>query len=300
MLGKVISIRGKFIHVHVDGQVEICTIKNCLRREKSDQKGTLTIGDSVEINENSQIVTIYERKTILQRTDPLNARKRQVLGANIDQVYITFAIKSPDINIPMLDRYIMAAQKGNLTPIIIINKIDLVNSNQEIDDLVKIYTNIGIKIIPVSTQTKQGIEEVKNSLCGYTSMLSGPSGTGKSSLINLITGSTLEVGAISERIQKGRHTTTFSSLIAIDKETFIIDTPGIASFSVFDLTLIDIAEYFSDLCEPLGSCKFRTCTHTHEPFCSAKQALMQNLISPIRFSSHQVIIDSVLNKESIY
>ncbi len=300
MLGKVISIRGKFIHVHIDGLIEHCTIKNCLRREAGNQKGTIAVGDSVEVNANKQIETIYERRTILQRTDPLNPRKRQVLGVNIDQVFITFAIKSPDINIPMLDRYIMAAQKGGLTPIILINKVDLSETRSEIEDLVKIYTNIGINIIPVSTHTKEGIESIREALEGKTSMLSGPSGTGKTSLINLITGKELRVGTISEKIQKGRHTTTFSSLIPLSSESFIIDTPGIASFSVFDLSALDVAEYFSDLCEPLGACKFRTCTHTHEPGCSVKNAAEKNLIPLIRFSSHQAIINAVLHKDSVY
>jgi len=299
MLGKVISIRGKHIHVHVEDRVEYCTLKNALHREKSDQKGAITIGDSVEVNDNNQIVTIHKRKTLLQRTDPLNPRKRQVIGANIDQVYITFAIQSPDINIPMVDRYIMAAQKGDLTPILLINKIDLGKDN-DVEELIKIYTDIGIKIIAVSTYTGQGMDRLKELLKGKTSMFAGPSGTGKTSLINHITGKELLVGELSERIQKGRHTTTFSSLIPLSSDTFIIDTPGIASFSVFDLSEVDISDYFSDLCEPLGPCKFRTCTHTHEPLCSVKEAFAKNLIPSIRFFSHQTIINEIVHKESLY
>ena len=232
--------------------------------------------------------------------DPLNPRKRHILGSNIDQVYITFAIHAPDIDIAMLDRYILAAQKGNLTPIVVINKVDLADDLPLVDRLLAIYENIGIKIFAISTVTGKGMDALQKSLKGKTSIFSGPSGVGKTSLINIIAGKDLEVGEISRKIQKGRHTTTYSSLIPLDKETFIIDTPGIASFSLFDVDQNEALAYFSDLNEPLGDCKFRSCTHTHEPGCKVKEAADLDLISLIRLTSYREILENIQTKEPIY
>jgi len=232
--------------------------------------------------------------------DPLNPRKRHILGANIDQVYITFAIKSPDIDVAMMDRYILSALKGGLTPVVVINKIDLVESKELADHLLEIYNNIGIKAIAISSETNEGMDVLLNSLKGKTSMFSGPSGVGKTSIINLITGKELEVGEISSKIQKGRHTTTYSSLLPLDEDTFIIDTPGIASFSLFDVDLHEALDYFSDLNTPLGSCKFRLCTHTHEPKCKVKEAEDENLLSHVRLASYREILEKIQTQEPIY
>lgn len=289
--GRTLSIRGKYIHVLANGETTTCYLKNNLLRGITDQKNYIAIGDLVHFNEIGQIVEILERKTFLERKDPLNHRKRHILGANLDRVYITFAIRSPDIDISMLDRYIMAARKGGLTPVIVINKIDLLEDKSIIHELGRIYKNLGIEIYPISTYTKEGTKELIDSLKGHISMLSGPTGAGKTSLINLITGKDLRVGEISAKIQKGKHTTTYSSLIPLADDTFIIDTPGIASFNLFKPEQLDILNYFSDLNEPLGACKFRMCSHTHEPKCMVKEAHEQDLISPMRLTSYHTIIE---------
>lgn len=290
--GRILSIRGKYIHILSEEKITICYLKNSFRREKTNQKNTVAIGDLVLFNEKDQITKILERKTILQRMDPLNHRKRHILGANIDKVYITFAIQSPTIDIPMIDRYVMAAQKGGLTPVIVLNKIDLAKDRSLINSLIALYNNIGIDVFPISTYTKEGMDALKDSLKGHLSIFSGPTGVGKTSLINIIADKDLLVGEISEKIQKGKHTTTYSSLITLEKDTFIIDTPGIASFALFDVTEHETLLYFGDLNEPLGSCKFRTCTHTHEPSCMVKEAEKQNLLCPIRLASFQTIISA--------
>jgi ribosome biogenesis GTPase len=264
--GRVVSIRGRDIHVFSCEKTIITYLKNSIKREKSDQKNLIAIGDTVLFNDKGQIESICQRKTILQRMDPLNPRKRHVLGANIDQVFITFAIQSPDIDIPMVDRYIIAAQKGGLFPIVIINKVDLIKDKSEIAPLIALYKLLEIPIIALSIKTKEGVDELIHLLEGKTSIFSGPSGAGKSSIINLITGGNLTTGEISEKIQKGKHTTTFSSLIPLKKDTYIIDSPGIASFSNFNVSKEEVLIYFSDLNKPLGDCKYKTCSHTHEPF----------------------------------
>jgi ribosome biogenesis GTPase len=280
-----------------EGKTSTFYLKNSLKREKTDQKNLITIGDNVLLNDKGQIERILPRNTILQRMDPLNERKRHVLAANIDQVLITFAIKSPDIDIPMVDRYIIAAKKGGLLPILIINKIDLLNDKSSLEPLIALYKEIQIPVILLSIKTKEGLDKLTLLLENKTSIFSGPSGTGKTSLINLITGKNLTTGEISEKIQKGKHTTTFSSLIPLKKDTYIIDTPGIASFSNFNVTNEDILEYFSDLNTPLGDCKYKTCSHTHEPFCKVKEASEKNLLSTIRFSSFQTLILTPLTQK---
>ena len=291
--GRILSIRGKYIHVLEGDKSRRCYLKNSFHRQKTDQKNAVAIGDLVLFNESNQITEICPRTTLLQRKDPLNHRKRHILGANIDRVYITFAIESPNIDVPMVDRYVMAALKGGLTPVIVLNKIDLLENRELLNALTKIYQGLDIEIFPISTYTGEGIEALNASLHGHLSLFSGPTGVGKTSLINLIAGKDFLVGEISEKIQKGKHTTTYSSLIALDKETFVIDTPGIASFELFDMTHQEALSYFADLNEPLGPCKFRTCTHTHEPHCMVKEAEKQNLLSPIRLASYQNIIENI-------
>lgn len=291
--GRIVSIRGKDIHILYEEKIIICCIKNSLKKEKTNQKNLIAIGDLVLFNENKQIVEIQKRSTFLERMDPLNPRKKHILGANIDQVFITFAIKSPDIDIPMIDRYIISAQKGGLKPIVVINKIDLAKNLSTIQDIKELYAAIDIPVIAISTLTKEGINELNSYLNKNISIFSGPSGVGKTSLINLLTGKNLEVGLISEKIQKGKHTTTFSSLLQLRKNTFIIDTPGIASFSIYKNTKEDILDYFLDLTAPLGQCKFRSCTHTHEPSCMVKEAEKQNLLSPIRLASFQNLMHEI-------
>jgi ribosome biogenesis GTPase len=298
--GRTLSIRGKYIHVLSQDEIVVCYLKNTFRQEKNNQKNSIAIGDLVWFNEMNQITKIEDRKTILQRMDPLNPRKRHVLGSNVDQVYITFAIKSPDINISMMDRYIMAAQKGGLIPVVIINKIDLLEDRSLINDLVNIYKNIGIEVLPISTVTNEGIKPLLDSLEGKISIFSGPSGAGKTSLINIIGTLDLKVGEISEKIQKGKHTTTYSSLIPLNKDTFIIDTPGVASFALFDVDQAEILSYFSDLNQPLGDCKYRGCSHTHEPFCKVKEAESLNLLSPFRLSSFRSMMENLSAKEILY
>lgn len=298
--GITLSIRGKKIDVLSNDQIISCYLKTTLIKQKSNQKNIIAIGDRVSFNDDHQIVKIHERKTILQRQDPLNPRKRHILGANVDQVFITFAIKAPEIDIAMLDRYILSAIKGRLTPVVVLNKIDLTTDKELIDHLKDVYEGIGIKFFAISAKENKGIQNLQKALKGKISMFSGPSGVGKTSLINIIAKKDLRVGEISEKIQKGRHTTTYSSLILLEKDTFIIDTPGIASFSLFDIDLNEALDYFADLNKPLGPCKFRSCSHTHEPKCSVKDAEAQNKLSHIRLASYREILQTIQDKQPLY
>ena len=298
--GRVLSVRGRDIHLLYEKKFLICILKNSLLKHRSNQKNYICVGDRVIFNENMQITEILPRITTLQRMDPLNHRKRQIIAANIDQVFISFAIQSPSINIPMLDKYIIATQNGGLTPVIIINKIDLCEDRLLLDNIINIYKELDISIIALSVSSGEGIDQLLSALQGKTSIFSGPSGVGKTSLINLIAKQDLAVGDISNKIKKGTHTTTHSSLLSLDEHTFIIDSPGVASFSLFQPSKEDILDYFSDLNTHLGPCKYRGCTHTHEPFCMVKKAYEEGLIDPMRMSSFRSIIDEVLNKIPLY
>jgi ribosome biogenesis GTPase len=193
-----------------------------------------------------------------------------------------------------------------MQPVIIVNKIDLLSSAPtEVDpsiieiekilyqEFLQVYLALGYKVIPVSVITGEGIEEVKAAMRGKTSVFSGQSGVGKSSLINALTGSTLTTGSIVQRTRKGSHTTTTTLLIPLDEGGFCIDTPGIKSFGLWNINASDIAAYYPEIFALSASCKYPDCAHLNEPECAVKNAALEHRISSLRFASYCALMSSV-------
>ena len=192
-----------------------------------------------------------------------------------------------------------------MEPIIVVNKIDFLKSPPaEIDpifleeeqalydEFLKIYRSLKINVIPVSIVTGEGIDALKKAMHGKTSVFSGQSGVGKSSLINIVTGSNLATGSVVQRTRKGSHTTTTTHLIPLEEGGFCIDTPGIKSFGLWDLQADDIAAYFSEIQALSPKCKFPDCSHLNEPDCAVKKAVEKKKISPLRFASYCALMSS--------
>ncbi len=224
------------------------------------------VGDVVEFSEQSGDEIVIE--TILDRKNQL---VRPVV-ANVDQVIISFAIKSPEVNYDMLDRIIVLAEEANVDIILCINKVDLATVD-EVNKFKSIYGDI-YKILEVSTYENKGRESLVETLEGKVTVFAGPSGVGKSSMINMITDVTLmETGDISDKIQRGKHTTRHSQFILLEnfkKETFIVDSPGFSSLGLEHIGKLELKEYFVEF-NDYSNCKFLDCVHINEPNCEVKE-----------------------------
>lgn len=307
--GRVLAILPEGIIVNSENHDYLCSLKGSLKQIKGKLKNLIAVGDFVRLEthgDQGSISQVDERRSILSRADNLSRNKEQLIAVNIDQVLITASVVLPPLKPFLIDRYIIAAQKGNMEPVIVINKIDLLQSSpKQIDakqlteekalyiEFLKAYNALGIPVIPVSAETGEGIERLKQVMHGKTSVFSGQSGVGKSSLINLVTGSNLTTGSIVQRTRKGSHTTTTTHLIPIDAGSFCIDTPGIKSFGLWDLRADEVAAYFPEIFALSSQCKFPDCAHLNEPHCAVKKAVEEQRISSLRFASYCVLMSSV-------
>ena len=287
--GRVLSITPTEILVDLEEKPTACTLRGVLKKEKGKEKRLLAIGDFVIVDERGQIAKIEERYSQLVRRDNLRRRLAHVIAANIDQVLIVTSVQEPSLKPSLIDRYIISAIRGNMTPVLLINKIDLATDKQSLKELVKIYETLKIPVIQVCATKKKGLRHVAKIMQGKASVFSGQSGVGKTTLINLITGNAFLTSDVVARTEKGVHTTTKAHLIRIGEDSFCIDTPGIKSFSLWDITSDELSHYFSDLQQFCSACKFMNCTHTHEPDCRVKEAVQEGLISEIRYNSYITI-----------
>ena len=229
--GRVLSIVPQGIIVDFEGEMISCIVKGLLKKDKTQAKNLVTVGDFVlfeKISPGEGIIGyVKPRQTVLSRADNLSRRKEQLIAANIDQVIITASIVNPPLKPPIIDRYIIATQKGGMQPIIVINKMDLLEESAGEDpilietekeiyaELIDAYAKVGIPVISISAINNQGIEELKLLMKDRASVFSGQSGVGKSSLINAVTGLDLRVGLTVDRTKKGSHTTTTTQLIPL-------------------------------------------------------------------------------------
>ena len=305
--GRVLSIKSEGILVDVSGQAYLCSLRGHLKKEKTRVKNLVTVGDIVHVlilsEDEGSIIFIEKRYSHLSRAESLTQRREQILAANIDQVLITASIIMPPLKPPLIDRYIIAAKKGNMQPVIIVNKIDLLNDSLDphtfeeetkfLDTFCTAYGNLGFPLLKVSVETGQGIDELKALMKDQTSVFSGQSGVGKSSLINATIGTRLKTGEVTARTKKGAHTTTSAKLIRLKDGGFCVDTPGIRSFGVWDLQIEDLRLYFPDIHDVGLNCKFPNCTHMHEPGCAVKQALESGELSTLRFDSYSALMADI-------
>ena len=300
--GRVLSIMPQGIIVDWQGKIMSCVLKGLLKKERTQAKNLVAVGDFVlfeKTAENEGIIAyVKPRRTVLSRADNLSRRKEQLIAVNIDQVIITVSVINPPLKSAIIDRYIIATRKGGMEPLIVINKIDLLEDKNDstillarelYEEAVRAYAAAGIPLISVSTIQNRGIEELKQAMRDKASVFSGQSGVGKSSLINAMTGLNLRVGETVDRTKKGVHTTTTTQLIPLDFGGWCIDTPGIKSFGVWNLDREKLEGYFPEIHEYGLHCKFADCTHTQEEQCAVQRALEEGKLSPLRYESYQAL-----------
>lgn len=305
--GRVLSITSQGAVVDIDGRCLICSLRGVLKKEKTKAKNLVTVGDFVKVEEGGgqegTIEDVEPRKSVLSRADSLSRRKEQLIAANIDQVLITMSVVSPLLKPPLIDRYIIATKKGNMDPVVIVNKIDLLRkegSEESENQLILLqmcreeYLKEGIPFIEVSASTGEGLDALREIMKDKASVFSGQSGTGKSSLINSVTGLNLAVSETVKKTNKGSHTTTTAQLIPLEFGGWCVDTPGIKSFGIWDLKPEELRNYFSEIEELGRQCKYLDCLHLHEKGCAVIEALEKEELPFLRYDSYRNLMETAI------
>ncbi len=286
--GLIIKAQSGFFTVETGEGLVICRLRGKLKHGRAIGD-IAALGDNVQIellaDGSGAIETVEERKQAIVRLDPRpQGIYQQVLLANADQAVFVFACANPNPKSRMLDRFLVITEKQKIPAVIIANKVDLVENAKE---LFSVYESIGYRVIYTSTKTRVGLDELKSQLQNKISALAGPSGVGKSSLLNEIQpGLGLAVNEISSAMNKGRHTTVTRQMFALDGGGYVADTPGWKSLALWDTEAEEMDAYFPELRDLVPQCQFSDCSHKHEPGCAVLAALKARTVHPERYDSY--------------
>jgi ribosome biogenesis GTPase len=286
--GRVLRVHGLASVVETeDGRQYRCAVRRLLRTLAIDERNVVATGDRVWIrpapNDEGMIERVEPRHGLLTRA---SRGREHVLVANVDQVVVVMALVEPDLKQHLIDRYLASAAQGGIAPIVCLNKSDLVHP-EPFQSLVGLYSQLGIPALMTSAVTGQGIDWLRHRLRDRQTVFAGQSGVGKSSLLNAISpGLGLRVREVSDVNQKGRHTTTTAQLIKLDFGGWVVDTPGIRQFELWDIIPEEVEGFFPEMRPLVPLCAFPDCTHTHEERCAVKRAVERRQISAARYTSY--------------
>jgi ribosome biogenesis GTPase len=289
--GLIVKAQSGLFSVETAQGVVVCQLRGRLKQGKA--MGDLAaVGDRVRItvlaDNRGVIEEVEERQRAILRLDPRpQGVYQQVLIANPDQAVFVFACAHPDPKLRMLDRFLVIAEKEHIPPVIIANKIDLVDNPKEIFGF---YEPLGYRVIYTSTKNGKGLDQLKEQLKGKVSVLAGPSGAGKSSLLNAIQpGLGLAVMEVSIAVNKGKHSTVVRQLFPLEEGGYVADTPGWKALALWDTGPEELDAYFPELAPLVAECQFSDCTHSHEPGCAVIAALEAGKIHPERYKSYLLL-----------
>ncbi|MBN2681037.1 MAG: ribosome small subunit-dependent GTPase A [Bacteroidales bacterium] len=293
--GKVIKSTGSWYTVlDENGNSFNCTIRGKFRIDGIKATNPVTVGDEVEIQElkgetNHVIVKIFERRNYIIRKSSNLSKQYHLIASNIDQALLFVTIGFPETTTMFIDRFLLTAEAYRIPVILVFNKVDLYNEQlmQEIDYLIAVYEKIGYKCIKTSATKKTGIEELKEILTNKSTVFSGHSGVGKSSVLNTVDPSlNLKTSQISLSHLKGKHTTTFAEMFPLSFGGFITDTPGIKGFGLIEINREEIFHFFPEIFRISENCKFNNCLHINEPECAVRKAVESGEISDFRYYNY--------------
>lgn len=294
MVGLVVKNTGSWYQVKTDiGELIECKMKGHFRMQEIRSTNPIAVGDRVEFEKNADgtamIHTICDRRNYIVRRSSNLSKHFQILAANLDLVALIVTVNYPETSTVFIDRFLATAEAYRVPACIVFNKMDLYSLQEKeyLDALDYLYSSLGYPVFKISALLVENIKDLMIFLSGKTTLFSGNSGVGKSTLINAIAPNSLaKTGEISTYHNKGMHTTTFSEMFELLAGGHIIDTPGIKGFGTFDMDEAEIGHYFKEIFEFSKKCKFTNCTHVHEPECAVLQAVDNKFISSSRYQSY--------------
>ena len=289
MQGKIIKGIAGFYYIYAeDGNVYECKAKGIFRKDNFKP----LVGDNVEIT----VLNEEEKEGSVTSILPRRNSLIRPAVANVDQAFLIFAMENPKPNFLLLDRFLIMMKQQEIPAVICFNKKD-VGEKEEMEKLYEIYTGCGYRVVLSSTYEGEGMDEIHEILKGKTTVVAGPSGVGKSSITNCMQGEVqMETGEISKKLKRGKHTTRHSQVLPVEKNTFLVDTPGFSSLYLTDMEEQELKDYFPEFLRYDEQCRFQGCMHIHEPGCAVKKALSEGKISQQRYDNYLALYEELKEK----
>jgi ribosome biogenesis GTPase len=294
--GKVLKSTGKWYHVELeDGSIVNCRVRGKIRLDALRTTNPIAVGDIVSINdtideEGNRVITDYdERRNYIVRKSTNLSKQMQILAANVDRAYLLVTTVAPVTHLAFIDRFLVSAESFRIPTTLLFSKADTYSEYdmEYVDALIDMYQRIGYSCHKISINQPETIDFLRNEINGNQVMISGHSGVGKSSLVNVIDPNLdLRTGEISDANMQGKHTTTFAEMFKLTSGGYIVDTPGIRAFGIVNLDKEVLSHYFPEMRELLNECKFHNCQHLNEPKCAVKNAVEEGKIPESRYDSY--------------
>lgn len=281
--GIVIKAYSGYYYVQTADKVITCTLRGRFKKERF----TLLVGDEVEYSKTAG------GKGVIENILPRRSMLRRPMIANVDQVLLTFAAANPDINPVLVDRFLILAELSQLNIILCINKIDLADTS-ELELLCERYRQLSYEVVLVAAKKGVGIDKLRGCFDNHITVLAGPSGVGKSTILNEVEpGLKLVTGEVSEKIGRGKHTTRYAQLLPVSSGGFVVDTPGFSFTEFGGVDPTELADCFPEMAAVAPQCKFTTCLHDKEPQCAVKKAVQEGLITQERYASYLEVLAEI-------
>ncbi len=300
--GRVIQSTGSWYKVRADSTEIVieCRLSGKFRLNDYELTNPVAVGDyvtfSMKDDGNGSIEEIKDRENYIIRKATHNRQGEQILASNIDQAIVVQSVKEPKLKEGFTNRFLVTCEAYELSPVILVNKMDLANTGAKkyITEITELYESLGYRTLTTSIHNEDSLKQLKTLLKDQTSVFVGPSGVGKTSLLNHIDPNiNRKVADISDYSGKGKHTTTYAKLIELEFGGFLVDTPGIREFGLVNIEPWELSLFFPEMLEPRENCKFNNCTHSHEPSCGVQQAFEEGRIDADRYHSYLQMLESL-------